>query len=58
MSCASAVAINDWHWQGDWPVAAGNLGIVFWDWTRLDPGFAREVGERLGHRVVVTRGRL
>jgi hypothetical protein len=56
VSCASVVAINDWYWQGDWPVAVGNLGITFWNWSRLDPSFVRQLGERLGHRVVVTRG--
>ena len=58
VSCASAVTINEWYWQGEWPVAIGNLGITFWNWPRLDTGFVRQIGERLGHRIVVTRGEL
>ncbi|WP_433052091.1 hypothetical protein [Dactylosporangium sp. CS-033363] len=27
-------------------------------WPPLDPGFVRELGHRLGHRVVVTRGKV
>ena len=58
VSCASAVPINEWYWQGDWPVAVGNLGITFWNWAPLDHELIRRVGEHLGHRVVVTRGKL
>jgi hypothetical protein len=57
-NCGSAITINEWHWQGDWPIAVGHLGFNFWNWPQLHPSFVREIGDRLGHRVVVTGGKL
>jgi hypothetical protein len=57
-NCGSGIAINEWQWQGDWPIVVGHLGFKFWNWPLLHPNFVREIGERLRHRVVVTRGKL
>ncbi len=54
----SAIAINEWQWQGDWPIAVGHLGFEFWNWPMLHPRFTNEIADQLGHRVVVTRGKL
>jgi hypothetical protein len=54
----SAITINEWQWHGDWPIAVGHLGFEFWNWPLLQPDFASQIGGRLGHRVVVTRGEL
>ena len=54
----SAIAINDWQRQGDWPIVVGHLGFEFWYWPLLHPDFAAQVSHRLGHRIVVTRGKL
>jgi hypothetical protein len=32
---SSAIAINEWQWQGDWPIAVGHLGFTFWNWPLL-----------------------
>lgn len=53
----SAITINEWQWHGDWPIAVGHLGFEFWNWPLLQPD-ASQIGGRLGHRVVVTRGEL
>jgi len=57
-SNGSAIALNDWRWQGDWPIAVGHLGFTFWNWPVLHPNFVGQIGRELGHRVVVTRGKL
>jgi hypothetical protein len=57
-NCGSAITINEWKWQGDWPIVVGHLGFKFWNWPLLHTNFVRQIGDRLGHRVVVTRGRL
>jgi hypothetical protein len=54
----SAIAINEWRWQGSWPIAVGCLGFTFWGWPDLHPDFVGQIGDRLGHRVVTTRGKL
>lgn len=54
----SAIAINEWQWQGDWPIAVGHLGFKFWNWPRLHPDFVQRISQHLGHRVVATRGKL
>jgi hypothetical protein len=54
----SSIAINDWQWQGDWPVAVGHLGFTFWNWPQLHPDFVSQFNDRLGHRVVLTCGKL
>jgi hypothetical protein len=54
----SAIAINEWQWQGNWPIAVGHLGLTFWNWPLLHPNFVGRIGDRLGHRVVTTRGKL
>jgi hypothetical protein len=57
-NCGSAIAINEWKWQGEWPIAVGHLGFTFWNWPSLHPDFVGQMGDRLGHRVVTTRGKL
>lgn len=57
-NCGSPVGINEWRWQGDWPIAVGHLGFEFWNWPILNAGLVSEIGLRLGHRVVVTRGKV
>jgi hypothetical protein len=57
-NCGSAITINEWQWLGDWPIVVGNLGFKFWNWPLLHPNLVRAIGDRLGHRVVVTRGKL
>jgi hypothetical protein len=57
-SNGSAITINEWQWQGEWPIAVGYLGFTFWNWPMLHSDFVRQVGRHLGHRVVVTRGKL
>ena len=54
----SAIGVNDWRWQGNWPIVVGHLGITFWNWPPLHPDLAGRISDRLGHRVVVTRGKL
>ena len=54
----SAVAINEWRWQGDCPVAVGHLSFTFWNWPPLNSDFVRKIGEHLRHRLVTTRGKL
>lgn len=56
-SNGSAIAIDKWHWQGNWSIATGRVGFVFWNWPSLHPGFIDQISDRLGHCVVVTRGR-
>jgi len=56
--CQQASGLNDWHWQGDWPIAVGFLGFSFWNWPALSQSFISQIGTRLGHRVVVTQGKL
>jgi hypothetical protein len=46
------------EWSGDWPWGFGNLGLEFWNWTNLSEQFEREVAEKLGHRIVIVRGKL
>ena len=36
--------------------AVGHLGFEFWNWPILNTDLVSEIGSRLGHRVVVTRG--
>jgi len=54
----SVIAINEWQWQGDWPIAVGHLGFTFWNWPLLHPDFVDQLGDQLRHRVVTTRGKL
>jgi hypothetical protein len=54
----SPIGINEWHWQGDWPIAVGHLGFEFWNWPILSTDFTSRIASRLGHRVVITRGTL
>ncbi|HEX8823374.1 MAG TPA: hypothetical protein VF794_25835 [Archangium sp.] len=46
------------EWIGEWPWGFGNLGLEFWNWTPLSDQFVREVSEKLGHRIVLIRGKL
>jgi hypothetical protein len=54
--CGRDAALNDWLWTPGW--AFGNLAFEFWNWPLLNTSFIDELGARLGHRVVVTRGKL
>jgi uncharacterized protein YbaR (Trm112 family) len=56
--CQQASGLNDWHWTGDWPIAVGFLGLTFWNWPALSQAFITQVATHLGHRVVVTQGKL
>jgi hypothetical protein len=56
-NCGSAITINEWTWHGEWPIAVGHLGFTFWNWPTLHPEFVDQLGTRLGHRVVTTRGK-
>ena len=56
--CRLASDLNRWHWTGNWPIAVGFFGLTFWNWPTLSQSFITQVSAHLGHRVVVTRGRL
>jgi endogenous inhibitor of DNA gyrase (YacG/DUF329 family) len=56
--CQLHAGLNDWIWDGDWPVAVGFLGFTFWNWPPLSSSFIAQVQAHLGHRVVVIRGKL
>lgn len=56
--CQLHSALNDWYWGADWPVAVGFLGFTFWNWPPLSGAFIADLQAQLGHRVVVTRGKL
>jgi hypothetical protein len=56
--CLLHAGLNDWYWGDDWPVAVGFLGVTFWNWPPLSRSFIARVQDHLGHRVVVTRGKL
>ncbi len=56
--CHLQAGLNDWYWGPDWPVAVGFLGFTFWNWPPLSGSFIAQVQDRLGHRVVATRGKL
>jgi uncharacterized Zn-finger protein len=56
--CWQAAGLNDWYWGVDWPVAVGFLGFTFWNWPPLSSSFIAQLQERLGHRIVVTGGKL
>lgn len=56
--CQLAAGLNDWQWAGDWPIAVGFLGFTFWNWPPLSKAFIAQVAAHLGHRVVVTKGKL
>jgi hypothetical protein len=56
--CTQRVSLNDWQWVGGWPIAAGFLGFTFWNWPPLSEEFIAQMATRLGHQVVVTKGKL
>ena len=56
--CQQAAGLNDWHWTGDWPIAVGFLGFTFWNWPALSRPFITQFSARLGHPVVLTKGKL
>ncbi len=56
--CATPVDFNDWEWSGDGQLAFGHLSVRFWNWPQLNPDFVAQVGERLGHRLIVLAGTL
>ena len=57
-NCGSPITINEWRWPADWPIAVGYLGFTFWNWPRLSSMFVRRLADLLGHRLVVTRGKV
>jgi hypothetical protein len=56
--CGLLVDFNDWRWDSGRPFAVGFLGFAFWNWPELSDTFIAQVADRLGHRVVVTGGKL
>lgn len=56
--CGRASDINEWHWTRNWPIAVGFFGLTFWNWPALSQPFITQVAAHLGHRVVVTRGKI
>ncbi len=57
-ACGQPAGFNDWQWPEDSPIAIGFLGFTFWNWPVLTESFVAQVASRLGHRVVVARGKL
>jgi hypothetical protein len=56
--CARIVGFNDWRWVRERPFAVGFFGVTFWNWPELSARFIEQVADHLGHRVVVTGGKL
>lgn len=56
--CDKPVDSNDWRWVNGPQWALGCLGFVFWNWPRLSDAFIAQLARSLGHRVVVTGGKL
>ena len=54
--CGRTVGLNSWDWDPPW--GFGYLGFQFWNWPPLQNQFVTEVAQRLGHRVVLPRGKL
>ena len=54
--CGRAVGLNNWEWDPPW--GFGYLGFQFWNWPPLEDRFVNDVARRLGHRVVLPRGKL
>ena len=52
--CGYTASITDWVF--DW--GFGNLGFTFWNWPPLSDEFIAEFHARLGHEIVVVKGRL
>jgi hypothetical protein len=46
------------EWNHDPPFGFGNLGLTFWNWSRLKEEFVAEIGRRFGHRTLLVHGRL
>jgi len=44
------------RWKHD-NLLFGTLGLVFWNWPSLSPGFLRELSERIGRSVSVIEGK-
>lgn len=57
-ACGQVAGFNDWRWPSYWPFAVGCVGFTFWNWPELREAFVGQVASLLGHRVVVTRGKL
>lgn len=55
--CGLPADFNDWRWDGR-PFAVGFLGLTFWNWPELSTQFVRQVADHLGHRIVLTGGKL
>jgi len=46
------------QWEHDPPCGFANLGFNFWNWPQLADDFVKEIGDRLGHRLVLVSGKL
>lgn len=56
--CGLLVDFNDWLWVPGPPFAVGFFGLAFWNWPDLSAEFVRRLGNHLGHRIVLTGGKL
>ena len=57
LHCQREVGLKDWRWEE--PVYAfGSLGVRIWNWPPLAGSFVADVARVLGHRVVVSGGKL
>lgn len=45
-------------WTGPYACGVGCLGLIFWNWPPLRPQFVLSLGQTLGARVTVVRGRV
>jgi hypothetical protein len=55
-ACQHQLALNDWIWEPAW--GFGYLGFEFWNWPTITDSFVETLSNRLGHRIVVVRGKL
>jgi hypothetical protein len=54
--CGHVLPVTEWK-QGDCQWGFGNLAFWFWNYGLLKDEFVEEFGRRLGHRIVVPRGK-
>jgi hypothetical protein len=54
-NCGNSEPVTEWHYDPPWAFA--ELGFKFWNWPPLNEKFVKEVGRRLGHRVVLVSGK-
>jgi uncharacterized Zn-finger protein len=56
--CGQVTAFNDWLWLTRFLFAIGFLGFTFCTWPELSELFVAQMRSHLGHRVVLTGGKL